>query len=265
MREKINQEQRAFPAWTILTNCAKENSTITYGEIAKQLNIHHRAVRFILGVIQSFCMENELPPLTILVLNKNSGLPGDGFIAYDIENSQDGINKVYAYDWTAISNPFEYAQVGTTEHQLIDSLVSTPENSKDVYAKVKVRGIVQRIFRQALLKVYNCSCSICGLSFEEALQASHIIPYSQSNVEQRLDVRNGLLLCSTHHRLFDCGYITINQDYTVHYFDNEEISGEYSKYDKLMTTELHGKLIILPTEQKHLPNKTYLETHQKNG
>ncbi len=264
MKEKVNQEQRAFSAWTILTNCARENEPITYGELARQLNIHHRAIRFILGVIQDFCMTNELPPLTILVLNKQTGLPGDGFIAYDIENSQDGIKKVYAFEWNLLTNPFEYAKVGTTEHQLIDDLVNSPEKSADVFAKVKVRGISQRLFRQALLKVYDGSCAICGLSFEEALEASHIIPYSQSNSEQRLDVRNGLLLCSTHHKLFDNGYITINQNYTIDYFDSEENIGEYSNYDRFLTVDFHGKKIILPKDIKHLPNKQYLEQHQKN-
>lgn len=265
MKEKVNQEQRAFSAWTILTSCARKNEPITYGELGRQLSIHHRAIRFILGVIQEFCMTNELPPLTILVLNKQTGLPGEGFIAYDIENSQDGINKVYAFNWSSLTNPFEYAQVGTTEHQLIDDLVNSPEKSGDVYTKVKVRGISQRIFRQALIKVYECSCAICGLSFEEALEASHIIRYSQSNSGQRLDVRNGLLLCSTHHKLFDNGYITINQNYTIDYFDNEEKSGEYTNYDRLMTVSFHGQTMKLPNDKKHLPNKQYLEQHQKNG
>lgn len=264
MKEKVNQEQRAFLMWPILTNYAKKNKTISYRELARQMNIHWRPIRYILSPIQNFCMKNELPPLTILVLNKLTSLPGDGFIAYDIENSQDGINKVYAFNWDSIANPFEYAQVGTTENQLIDDLVNSPEKSADVFAKVKVRGIAQQIFRKALLEVYNYSCAICGLSFEEALEATHIIPYSQSNKEQRLDVRNGLLLCSTHHKLFDNGLITINKDYTIEYIDDEENKAGYSRYDCLMTYDLHGKSILLPKAEKHLPNKQYLEQHRKN-
>jgi putative restriction endonuclease len=264
MKQKVNQEQRAFSAWTILINCAKKNEPITYGELARQLGIHHRAVRFILGVIQDFCMTNELPPLTILVLNKLTGLPGDGFIAYDIENAQDGIDKVCAYNWISIDNPFQYAQVGTTENQLIDKLVDSPDNSDEVFAKVKVRGISQRIFRQALLRVYECSCAICGFSFEEALEASHIIPYSQSDSKQRLDVRNGLLLCSIHHKLFDNGLITINQDYSIDYFDSNEKICTYTNYDRLMTINLHGQKLALPSDKKHYPNKLYLKQHKSS-
>lgn len=261
---KVNQEQRAYSAWTILTSYAAKSETITYGELGRQLNIHHRAVRFVLELMQDFCMQNQLPPLTILVLNKNTGLPGDGFIAYDIENSQDGIEKVFSYNWTTIQNPFEYAEIGSTENHLIDDIISNPTNSADTYAKVKVRGIAQRIFRQALLKVYNCQCSICGLTFEEALEASHIIPYSLSKPDQRLDVRNGLLLCSTHHKLFDNGYLTINQDYTINYSDNEKRKEKNGTYNNLMTADLSGKSLILPTDDKHKPNKEYLFNHQKN-
>jgi len=265
MKPKVNQEQRAFKAWTVLTSYAANKKTITYGELAEKLNIHHRVISFVLGVIQNYCLENELPPLTILVLNKHSGLPGDGFIAYDIENSQDGIEKVQAFDWTTIDNPFQYAQIGTTENELINDLVQNPDSSSEVYRRVRVRGIAQRIFRQALLKVYESSCAVCGLSFEEALEGSHIIAYSQSSSKQRLDVRNGLLLCSNHHKLFDNGYITITDNYGIHIYDNEQQLGSYTEYDKLMTINFHGKQLKLPKDEKHFPNKEYLKNHRENG
>lgn len=262
MKERVNQEQRAYFAWPILVNCASNSDSITYGELATKLGIHHRAVRHILGLIQNFCLENEYPPLTILVFNKSTGLPGEGFTAYDISNPQEGINKVYSFNWNAISNPFNYAQEGTTENQLINELVQNPENSADVFAKVRIRGVSQKIFRRALLRVYKTACCICGFSFEEALEASHIIPYSQSNLDQKLDVRNGLLLCSTHHKLFDNGYITINQDFTISYSDLEEHLGYYTNYDRLLTIDLNGHDLNLPKETKHYPNKLYIEQHQ---
>lgn len=265
MKEKINQEQRAFFTWTILTRCATNKRTISYGELAKELNLHHRAVRFILGVIQDYCLYNELPPLTILVINQSTGLPGDGFIAWDIENSADGVQKVYNYNWAKLDNPFQYAKVGLTQEQLVESIINSPDSSETIYAKVKVRGVSQRLFRQALLKVYNYSCAFCGLTFKEALEASHIIPYAISNSNQRLDVRNGLLLCSTHHKLFDKGFLTVNQDYTIKYFDLAEEIIEHSLYDKLITIKLNGQKINLPTDKKHLPNKDYLKIHQQEN
>ena len=70
MKHKINQEQRAFHTWEILIRCAAKNEKITYGELAKKLGLHHRAIRYALGPILEYCLLNELPPLTILIINK---------------------------------------------------------------------------------------------------------------------------------------------------------------------------------------------------
>lgn len=70
---KINQEERAFKAWIILTSIALKRNFITYKELGDKIGIHHRAVRYVLGLIQDYCMSNELPPLTILVVNKITG------------------------------------------------------------------------------------------------------------------------------------------------------------------------------------------------
>src|SRR3989344_9566996 len=152
---EINHEQRASFAWPILTEYAGKRTTISYGDLAKKLNIHHRAIRFILGVIQNHCLDNRLPPLTILVLNKSTGLPGDGFIAWDVENSKDGLEKVYNFDWTKLQNPFSYAQEGATQYELVQEILQSPSTSETTYTKVKVRGVVQKVFREALLNVYD--------------------------------------------------------------------------------------------------------------
>ena len=264
MEENINQNQRAFATWEVLKNCAVQKQSITYKELGEQIDIHHRAIRIPLHIIQNYCLENELPPLSILVFNQITGLPGDGFIAYDIENSLDGINKVYDFNWVDVQNPFLYAKDGVTQTQLIDDIIRFPEKSVEVFAKIKVRGISQQIFRKALLKVYKCSCAICGFTYEEALEASHIVSYSQANSEQRLDVRNGLLLCSIHHKLFDSGCITINQDYSIEWSLVNKKPKKQGNYDSLMTTDLHRKLLKLPLDEKHLPNKKYLQKHQKS-
>lgn len=259
---EVNQEQRAFYTWAILTKTAKNNTTITYGELGEQINVHPRAIRFILEIIQDFCLSNGLQPLTILVLNKNTRLPGNGFIAYDIKNPKDGIKKVQNYNWEQLENPFEYAKTGLSQQKIINSLIENPSNSKEVFVKIKSRGIIQRIFRSTLLKIYKNKCAICGLSFSKALEAAHIIPYSEATPEQRLDIRNGLLLCSTHHKLFDSNWISINQDYSINYSKKLLNKKTYSEYDKLMTINLDGKMINLPSIEKHKPKKEYLKQHQ---
>ena len=260
----VNQHQRAAIGWDVLTKVAKHNELIRYGELGKQSGIHHRPVRYVLVLIQDYCLQNQLPPLTILVVNQ-SGLPGEGFIAWDVDDIEEGLKQVYNYNWDNLGNPFGFAKNGLTEDEIIKELLENPEDAEDTYAKIKIRGAAQPIFRKALLEAYDHQCAFCGFSFEVGLQASHIIPWSISKKTERLDVRNGILLCATHHKLFDDRCLTINDDFTINYNgpDDEE-ERIYSEYDRLLTTALHGKKMTLPIDKRHRPKKVYVTRH-KNG
>lgn len=107
-----NQYERAYRAWPILARVAQKKEKITYGDLANDLGIHHRPVRFLLEEIQSYCRREQLPPLTILVVNQ-SGIIGKGFTAWNIDDLDAGLQKVYAFDWSGIQNPFAFASDGT--------------------------------------------------------------------------------------------------------------------------------------------------------
>lgn len=261
-KKPINQSQRAAIAWDILTQVAKDNGKIRYGKLADKIGIHHRPIRFVLELIQKYCLQNHLPPLTSIVVGSND-LPGTGFIAWDIDNIDEGFQKVYGENWDNLANPWNYTKDGLTETEIINQLLDNPGNSQDIYAKVKVRGTAQPLFRQALLQAYNHRCVFCGLSIEIVLQGAHIISWSEAQRDQRLDVRNGLLLCATHHKLFDDGWLIINDDYTIGYNPLRAKKGKGSEYDKILTTALYGKKILLPANNIHWPNVEYLKQHRQ--
>jgi putative restriction endonuclease len=56
----VNQAQRAFDAWNVLVDCARNRRTISYGELASAIGIHQRAIRFVLGLIQEHCLIERL-------------------------------------------------------------------------------------------------------------------------------------------------------------------------------------------------------------
>lgn len=256
----VNQAERAFLAWPILTKKAKSGETITYKELGDAIGIHHRAIRYVLSLIQDYCLEEKLPPLTILIVNQ-SGKPGTGFIAWDVDNYDEGFNKVREYNWEQVQNPFEYASDGARYDEMINLLIQEPKNSEEIYNKVKTRGIAQSMFRDALLKAYSETCAFTDLSFVNGLQAAHIVPWGESSKSERLDVRNGILLNSFHHSLFDRGLITITENYEIFFFDPEMDEGPYSKYDKLLTIDLHLKKITLPENKDNWPAKKYITKH----
>lgn len=69
---------------------------------------------------------------------------------------------------------------------------------------------VQKIFRNNLFAEYDCGCMICGIKNDEMLVASHIKPAAKSNVVEKADSNNGLLLCANHDKLFDRYLITFS-------------------------------------------------------
>ena len=62
-----------------------------------------RRIGNILGRVMYYCQAAELPPLTILVVNKMTGRPGVGLALYD---DRDALReRVFNYDWFGMVPP----------------------------------------------------------------------------------------------------------------------------------------------------------------
>ncbi|MDQ0246141.1 5-methylcytosine-specific restriction protein A [Bacillus fengqiuensis] len=73
----------------ILVKFAKEGNVIQYGQVSKQLEklsppivIPPLKLNEPLGAISEMCIERGLPPLSAIVVNQDTYLPGDGFFTY---------------------------------------------------------------------------------------------------------------------------------------------------------------------------------------
>ena len=55
--------------------------------------------------IQSYCISLRLPPLTILVVQQESGLPGLGFTGASASQFAKAQAEVFATDWLEHGNP----------------------------------------------------------------------------------------------------------------------------------------------------------------
>jgi putative restriction endonuclease len=146
--------------------------------------------------------------------------------------------------------------------QLAKRLVADPASSGEIFARVKVRGVRQRIFRSALLMAYLQRCAFCGLSVSFALEAAHIVRYCEADEVRLFDPRNGILLCSTHHRLFDAGLVKIDDSFKL--VGTREMVGEDSNVHStaLQTVALNGRLIGLPTHRHLWPDVKALSLHR---
>jgi predicted restriction endonuclease len=77
-----------------------------------------------------------------------------------------------------------------------------------------IQRIGQDVFRAALLDYWDSRCPLTGITDPALLRASHIIPWSDCNDEQRLDVHNGLLLSALWDAAFDQGLVSFADDGT---------------------------------------------------
>lgn len=205
-------------------------------------------------------MESSLPPLTILVVNV-SGRPGTGFIAHESGEPDSGLAKVHSFPWRREINPFDFSTNGLSYNDLLVKLTKAPEESEEVYALVKVRGVQQLLFRDAVREAYAWRCAFTGVTFPDALEACHIVPWEKSSPQQRMDVRNGLLLNSLHHKLFDKAYMTLTPEYRIHYCDPKGTESGYNSLEHSLTVALHGTSMHLPPRPDLRPLLANIRAH----
>lgn len=72
----------------------------------------------------------------------------------------------------------------------------------------------QARFRGRVVPAYDSRCAICSLKELRLLDAAHIVGDLERGGEPT--VRNGLSLCSIHHRAFDQNLVGVSPDYLVH-------------------------------------------------
>ena len=66
----------------------------------------------------------------------------------------------------------------------------------------------QGAFRKSVILRWDSKCAVTNFNKLDLLVASHIVPWSKSNDNERLDKNNGLLLSPTYNALFDRNYIS---------------------------------------------------------
>lgn len=112
MNEEL-QHGRAAAIWEVLIARAKASQTITYKALSEEINVHHRSLRYALGVIQDYCNSNKLPHLTALVVNSTTGVPGAGNNLDDSKLEKE-YQRIYRYNWAVMINPFQNENLKNT-------------------------------------------------------------------------------------------------------------------------------------------------------
>jgi len=115
----------------------------------------------------------------------------------------------------------------------------------------------QGSFRVMVTDAYQRRCAVTQEKTLPALEAGHIKPYSESGPHS---LKNGILLRSDIHRLFDNGYVTVTTDlrFEVSRRIREEFENGRDYY------AYNGKKIIVPENKFHWPAPEFLTWHHNN-
>lgn len=95
-----------------LKRCTAQRRTTTYGEIGQYVGLAAQGTAKPLYYIRDQCLERSLPPLTAIVVNKATGLPGKG-LKFDgtqvtVAEWKDMLGQVFAFDWSAVNLENDY-------------------------------------------------------------------------------------------------------------------------------------------------------------
>ncbi|SIO25456.1 hypothetical protein [Halodesulfovibrio marinisediminis] len=102
----MTKYQRALQIWSILICAAKERKTYTYGGIADMLGFEGAGgITQMLGPIVHYCYKYKLPPLTLLVVNQETGMPSHELFTVTKSNMPQRREEVFHFDWFALRPP----------------------------------------------------------------------------------------------------------------------------------------------------------------
>ena len=131
-------------------------------------------------------------------------------------------------------------------------------------AEVDVGGILHSRsrdseFRERILVAYSFRCAVCGFNVwlgrvPVGLEAAHIKWHQAGGPDQE---DNGLLLCIMHHKLFDRGAFSIDQNLKVKVSDMAHGGEGFQEW----LARFHGKSIRLPERLQYKPSENYLDWH----
>lgn len=136
-------------------------------------------------------------------------------------------------------------------------IVSTAEEAARyaIAREVRVR-LGQGAFRVAVTDAYEGRCAITGERSLPVLDAAHIKPYADGGTH---DLGNGLMLRSDLHRLFDHGYVTID--------DNNQLRVSRSLRDHYENGrhyyEMEGVEVRRPKDVADWPRRELLRWHNE--
>lgn len=128
----------------------------------------------------------------------------------DIYDSVENELKNNFYNFDNVFNKLKNENYDEEDLNLIFYDFNQIYNNDSKTFESREKRINQDKFREKIIK--RDKCCILSNSHPDMCEACHIIPYSESNEEQKYDINNGILLERGLHSLFDKYLWSINRE-----------------------------------------------------
>jgi hypothetical protein len=105
-KARMTQAEQAVLMWPMLALAARTQQILSYAAVEGFTGIARQGQNHALGLIHAYCRRRKFPLLNSLVVNQETGLPGEGFpedmtpIQILVEQS-----KAFAFDWAGHDKP----------------------------------------------------------------------------------------------------------------------------------------------------------------
>ena len=95
----MKNTERALQIWQVLAGAAHNRQILTYEILADLIGSGPITVSLTqpLGLLMKYCDQKGLPPITVLVVRKNTGEPGPGLTTTTAPDADR--EKVFNYKW----------------------------------------------------------------------------------------------------------------------------------------------------------------------
>lgn len=233
----MKSAENALQIWEFLVQHASVGQHLTYEDISKRTG--KRGQNWMipsLDMIQNYCLSAGLPPLTSVVVQKQSEKPGSGYVCRLGVVEKDW-EWVHSFNWSEQIKP---NSTELTSHR-------TPGGRRHISPMTeKLTTTTYRLgmeeFRRKVLANFGGVCCVCGLADQDLLDAAHIRGWAK-DPQSRLRIENGLALCALHHRALDRSLLRVEREGEIWIAESlRKRSGLHLE----MFGAFHGKFISSP-------------------
>ena len=197
----------------------------------------------------------------ILLRNLFFALSGTGLPAPP-EFSRGGIQRYKRYDLAEPANDHiasAFEQLRTTARPDLvwpDDLQLEVAGPVLGTARLTTPRVGQSAFKALVLGAYQRHCAITGSRIEPVLEAAHIRPVKDGGIHR---VDNGMLLRSDVHKLFDDGYLGVDDRFRLRV--SPRLKSEFGNGVEFYERERVGHTISMPAYRKLRPEREALTWH----